>query len=290
MPLRIALLSCACLALLLVRPARADAPASAPSPETMAEQRLREIAEHQKAVLADAANERDTPDDPDLKARVDQVVHEYESLLRDNPDFAAGYASYGYMLWKVGARKEAVAILLKANQLDPDIPLVKNELGNYLAEEGKPMEALNYYLAAIRLEPGEPLYHYQLGTLLCEAEDDFLKSGEWTRDALDHSMQQAFKEAAQLAPERIEFTYRYAESFYDMRDPDWAEALKAWGGLEAHAQSDIERETMRLHEANVLLNMGKVDDARKVLDRITDPKLEQQKQKLVARLAPDRGR
>jgi tetratricopeptide (TPR) repeat protein len=287
MHLRPALFPLACLALLVARPARADAP---PAPETMAEQRLREIAEHQKAVLADAANERDTPDDPELKARVNQVVHEYESLLRDNPDFAAGYASYGYMLWRVGARKEAVAILLKANQLDPDIPLVKNELGNYLAEEGKPMEALNYFLAAIKLEPGEPLYHYQLGTLLCEAQDDFLRSGEWTRDALDHSMQQAFKTAAELAPERIEFTYRYAESFYDMRDPDWAEALKAWNGLEAHAQSDIERQTMRLHEANVLLNMERKADARKVLDSITDPKLELQKQKLVARMDQDKGR
>jgi tetratricopeptide (TPR) repeat protein len=287
MHLRTALLPCACLALLLARPARADAP---PAPETMAEQRLREIAENQKAVLADAANERDTPDDPDLKARVNQVVHEYESLLRDNPDFAAGYASYGYLLWRVGARKEAVAILLKANQLDPDIPLVKNELGNYLAEEGKPMEAINYYLAAIKLEPGEPLYHYQLGTLLCEAEDDFLRSGEWTRDSLDHSMQEAFKTAAQLAPDRIEFTYRYAESFYDMKDPDWAEALKAWGGLEAHAQSDIERQTMRLHEANVLLNLGKEGEARKVLDTVTDPKLDAQKQKLVARMAPAGGK
>src|SRR5208282_5215792 len=119
----------------------------------------------------------------------------YESLLRDNPDFAAGYASYGYMLWRVGARKEAVAILLKANQLDPDIPLVKNELGNYLAEEGKPMEALNYYLAAIKLEPGEPLYHYQLGTLLYEARDDFMKSGEWTRASIDKAMFEAFRKA-----------------------------------------------------------------------------------------------
>ena len=281
------LLSFACLALLMGRPARADAP---PAPETMAEQRLKEIAEHQKAVLADAANERDTPDDPELKARVNQIVHEYESLLRDNPDFAAGYASYGYMLWKVGARKEAVAILLKANQLDPDIALVKNELGNYLAEEGKPMEALNYFLAAIRLEPGEPLYHYQLGTLLYEAQDDFLRSGEWTRDALDHSMQQAFKTAAQLAPDRIEFTYRYAESFYDMKDPDWAEAMRVWGGLEAHAQSDIERQTMRLQEANVLIYMGRAADAGRVLDTVTDPKLDAQKQKLVARMAPDKGR
>jgi tetratricopeptide (TPR) repeat protein len=225
-----------------------------------------------------------------FKTQVEQLTHEYESLLKDNPEFAAGYASYGYMLWKVGLRKEAAAILLKANQFDPDIPLVKNELGNYLAEEGKPLEALNYYLAAVKLEPGEPLYHYQIGTLLYEARDDFLRSGEWSRAAVDHSMQEGFRRASELAPGRIEFSYRYAESFYDMQDPDWAAALKAWEVLEAHAQSEIERETMRLHEVNVLLNMGKADRARSVLDTVTDPTLALQKQKLVDRLAPGAGK
>jgi tetratricopeptide (TPR) repeat protein len=289
MHVRPALLSLAFLAFSIARCAGADA-APSPAPETMADQRLRQISERQMALLSDAATETDASNDPDLKAKVDQLVHEYESLLRDNPDFAAGYASYGYMLWKVGARKEAVAVLLRANELDPNIPLVKNELGNYLAEEGKPMEALNYYLAAVKLEPNQPLYHYQLGTLLVEARDDFLKSGEWTRASLDHSMHEAFSEAARLAPDRIEFVYRYAESFYDMKDPDWAEALKAWQGLDTHAQSDLERQTMRLHEVNVLLNMGKAADARKALDTITDPKLDLQKQKLVARLAPDGGK
>jgi tetratricopeptide (TPR) repeat protein len=283
------LLSLAFLAICIARSAAADA-VPVPAPETMADQRLREISEQQMALLSDAAAEPDASNDPDLKAKVDQLVHEYESLLRDNPTFAAGYASYGYMLWKVGSRKEAVAVLLKANELDPNIPLVKNELGNYLAEEGKPMEALNYYLAAIKLEPTQPLYHYQLGSLLVEARDDFLKSGEWTRPALDHSMHEAFGEAARLAPDRIEFVYRYAESFYDMKDPDWSEALKAWEGLEAHAQSDLERQTMRLHEVNVLLNMEKPADARKILDTVTDPKLDLQKQKLVARLTPDGGK
>ena len=47
---------------------------------------------------------------------------------------------------------------------------------------------------------------------------------------------------------------------------------------------------MRLQQANVLLNMGSADRARKVLDTVTDPTLEAQKQKLVARMAPDAGR
>jgi tetratricopeptide (TPR) repeat protein len=292
MPFRLTFLI-AVLAALVAPVARADTPAASnapPGPETMTEHRLKDIAEHQRILFADAVAQGKELDEAGFKTRVEQLTREYESLIRDNRDFAPGYASYGYMLWKVGLRKQAAAILLKANQLDPGIPLVKNELGNYLAEDGKPLEALNYFLAAINLEPTEPLYHYQLGTLLAEAKDDFLKSGEWSRAAIDHSMQEAFRKAAELAPDRIEFTYRYAESFYDVQEPDWAAALKAWEGLEARAQSDVERQTMRLHEVNVLLNMGKTDHARKVLDTVTDPKLEAQKQKMVARLEPEAGK
>ena len=271
----------AALAALLAPPAGA---------ETLPERRLKEIVEHQRVLFADAVAQGDAMDAAGFKTQVEQLTREYESLLKDNPDFAAGYASYGFMLWKVDLRKQAAAILLKANQLDPEIPLVKNELGNYLAEEGKPLEALNYYLSAVKLEPTEPLYHYQIGMLLYEARDDFLKSGEWSRAAIDHSMQEGFKRAAELAPERIEFGYRYAESFYDMLEPDWPAALKAWEGLEARGQSEIERQTMRLHQVNVLLNMGKADRARKVLDTVSDPTLAAQRQKMVDRMSPDAGK
>jgi tetratricopeptide (TPR) repeat protein len=267
--------------------AGADVPGES---ETMAERRLKDVAEHQKVLFSDATAQGKNMDDGNFKTGVEQLVHEYESLLHDNVEFAPGYAAYGYMLWRVGMRNQAVVNLTKANQLDPTIPLVKNELGNYYAEEGKPLEAVTYFQAAIKLEPTEPLYYYQLGTLLYEARDEFLHSGEWTRASVDHSMQEAFKRAADLAPERIEFSYRYAESFYDMDEPDWSEALKAWQVLDARAKSDIERQTMRLHEANVLLNMDDVEGARKVLSTVTDPALDGQKQKLVARIAPAAGK
>ena len=276
--------------LLAVTCAGADAPATPSEPETMAERKLKDISEHQRVLFADAAAQGKDLDTAEFKSQAEQLTREYESLLRDNPKFAAGYASYGYMLWKISARKQAVSILLKANQLDPDIPLVKNELGNYLAEEGKPLEALNYYLSAVKLDPKEPLYHYQIGTLLYEARDEFLRSGEWSRASIDHSMQEAFKNASEMAPGRIEFAYRYAESFYDMQDPDWPAALKAWQGMEAQAASEVERQTMRLHQANVLLNMGKAAEARKVLDTVTEPALQGQKDKLTVQLAPQAAR
>ena len=252
--------------------------------ESLADRTLRQLVEDQKALLAEEAKKSPDFDADNFQLQMQRVCQGYELLLKDNPKYAAGYAAYGYLLGKIGQRKASIAILLKANQLDPDMPLVKNQIGNFLAEDGHPLDALPYYLSAIKLDPKEPLYHYQLGTLLYVARDDFLKSGEWTADGLNHTMHKAFQEAAELAPDRLEFTYRYAESFYDLTTPDWDGALKAWNALESKGQSDMEKQTMRLHVINVLLKQEKFDQARALLDGITEPSLQGQKQKLVAQL------
>ena len=270
------------VSLLLVVVSLVSLPLRAAESETMAERTFKRITERQRDLFAEAAKQGDQLDEGHFKAQVQVLIHDYELLLRENPKLAAGHAAYGYLLGKVGMKKESSAMLLKANQLDPDIALVKNQLGNYLAEEGKPREAVNYFLAAIKLEPNEPLYHYQLGTLLAEARDDFLKGGEWTRAALDQSMSKAFQRATELAPGRFEFAYRYAESFYDLASPDWATALKLWAALEEKAPTPVERQTMRLHAANILFKSGKPDHARTLLDTVDEPALQKQKQKLVA--------
>jgi len=260
-------------------------PLRAAESETLAERTLKQIAARQRDLFADAEKQGDKLDQEGFRAQVQSVAHDYERLLQDNPKYADGYAAYGGLLGKVGMRKESAVMLLKANQLDQDIPFVKNQLGNYLAEEGKPLEAAPYFLAAIKLAPNEPLYHYQLGTLLAAARDDFIRSGDWTRAALDEAMHRAFQRAAELAPDRIEFTYRYGESFYDLETPDWDGALKVWAALEEKAATPIERQTMRLHAANVLIKQGKPDHARALLETVDEPTLQTQKQKLVAQLA-----
>lgn len=277
--------ACAAALVSLALLGSAAADATLPS-ETMAVRTLKRIAERQREIFATAAKQGENLDEGSFKQQVQSLSHDYEQLLRANPDFAAGYAAYGFLLSKVDMRKEATAILLKANQLDPDIALVKNQLGNILAEDGKPLQAAPYFLAAIKIEPEEPLYHYQLGTLLAEARDAFLQAetGGWTRTSVDGAMHHAFKRAAELAPDRFEFAYRYAESFYDLEKPDWDAALKAWSDLEDKAPTAIERQTMRLHAANILLKIGKSDHARALLATVDEPKLQGQKQKLIAQL------
>jgi tetratricopeptide (TPR) repeat protein len=272
------------LLLLLTLTLAVAAPLRATDTESMADRTLGQLVERQKSLLAEEAKKSPQFDADNFQTQMQLVCQGYELLLRDNPSYAPGYAAYGYLLGKIGQRKASIAILLRANQLDPDLPLVKNQVGNFLAEEGRPLEALPYFLAAIKLEPKEPLYHYQLGTLLHEARDEFIKSGQWTADGLNHAMHEAFRQAAELAPDRIEFTYRYAESFADMENPDWDAALKAWNTVEARTKSELERQVIQLQVINVLIKQGKTDHARVLLENVTEAKLQEQKQKLVAQL------
>ncbi len=255
--------------------------------ETMGERALKSIVERQKVLLAEVADTRQAGsklDQDSLRTQLEGLLHEYELLVQQNPDFAAAYASYGYLLSQLDQPKEAMLALLKADHLDPNIALVKNELGNFLAEDGKPLEAADYFRAAIKLAPDEPLYEYQLGTLLYEARDTFIAKGGYTRAEIDRDLQAAFRRAAELAPDRIEFTYRYAQSWADLEHPDWDQAYRAWSALAAEAASPFDRQVYILQEANVRVQQGRFADVRALLAQVSEPRLLPKKQILVAQL------
>ena len=261
-----------------------EKPVPAPAVEA-----LKTLVERQRALLAKAATTTTQTEVDDLRSQFQELVFAYDDYLKKYPDVAAGYVSYALLLNQpvIEERKRAVVLLMKANQLDPNLPLVKNQLGNYLAEEGKPLDALNYYLAAVKLAPDEPLYHYQIGSLLTEAREDFIKSGAWTRATIDQAMQDAFEKASALAPGNIGYAYRFGESFYDLERPEWSAALVFWRALEEKVAAPLEKETIRLHQANVLIHQRKFVEARIVLATVKDEKLQAQKQKLIAQLAAE---
>ncbi len=146
-------------------------PLRAADEETLPERQLKKLVAQQQELLAEAAKDHTKVNEDSFRTQMESVCSGYEVLLRDNPTMAEGFAAYGYLLTKLGQDKEAIRVLLKANELDQDQPLVKNQIGNILAEQGHPVDALTYYLAAAKLAPKEPLYHYQIGTLLHEGRD-----------------------------------------------------------------------------------------------------------------------
>jgi len=253
--------------------------------DTLAEKDLRDAVAREKEIFARVQGEGETLDRARFQADLQSLVSTYDVLIQKNPDYAPAYIAYGVLLSRVGMAKAAAAILMKANKLDPNVPLVKNQMAMLLAEDGRPIEALPWLMAAIDLAPNEPLYHYHMGKLLNDARDDFLKAGEWTRAALDRSMLAAFRKAAELSPDVWVYTYRYAEAFYDLETPQWDEALKQWSALEAKAKPGVEQDTVRLHAANVLIKKGDPERARLLLAMVTSESLLKQKQTLLDQMA-----
>jgi tetratricopeptide (TPR) repeat protein len=253
--------------------------------ETMAEKSLKEIVTRQKDIFAKAEADKEHLDEAWLRGELQGVVSSYDVLIQKSPDFAAGYAAYGLLLAKVGMTKEAAGMLMKANQLDGNIAVVKNEIARLLIEDGKVAEALPWLTAAVDLEPNEPLYHYHLGKLLTEGRDDLIATGQFTRATLDKAMLDAFQKAAALAPTNFSYAYRAAEAYYDLAEPKWDDALAAWGALETRAQPGLEQQTIRLHAANILIKTGKFDHARALMVTVTAAALQKQKQTLLDELA-----
>jgi tetratricopeptide (TPR) repeat protein len=252
--------------------------------DAVAEAKLKELVAHQKTIFAEAEKAGEKLDEENIRGQLQQLGNEYETLIGRNPKFVPAYVAYGLFLGKVDNRKDAIGILLKANALDKNIPVVKNQLGNYLAEEGKPIEAMNYYLSAIQLEPKEALYHLQLGNLIAEARADFMKTGQWTRTDLDKTMQNAFLQAMQCAPDDWRFGYRYGLSFYQVEKPDWDAALQFWKDFEKKLPADTQQGAARINQAKVLLAKGLPEDAKTVLGTVTEPALADEKEKLIAEI------
>jgi len=241
--------------------------------ETLAERNLKQLVTKERAIwtsLQEATNEVDIEA---AKPRFQDVLNGYDSLIRDNPEFVPGFVAYGLLLARIEERKASRAVFMQANKLDPNIAVVKNQLGNYLVEEARYKEALPYYLAAIELEPREPLYHYQLGVLLTEFMDNFLRDRLYDRKTIEGQMQTAFLRASKLDPDSWAYAYRYAESFYDLETPNWDEAISHWSSLEERAHPGIERQTVQLHEANILIKQGRFLAARDILEEVTEPVL-----------------
>jgi tetratricopeptide (TPR) repeat protein len=273
----------AALALLLAAPTLALAN---PGRSTPPEEALKALAARQRDLLDRASKKTSQEELEDLRQPLQSLCFDYEDFLRRHPGIAAGYVAYAMLLDHpiIDERRRATGLLLRANQIDPELALVKNQLGNHVAEEGRPLEALNYYLAAIRLEPKEPLYHYQLGTLLAEAGDAFVTSGEWTRPKLDEALLRAFSEAMRLSPNDWRYAYRYGLAYYDVEKPDWTAALAFWTSFESHVQPGIEQQTCRLHQARIQTRLGRSEEARRLLGTVDAAPLARQRDALLAEI------
>lgn len=264
-----------------VAPAAAEAKGGG---DAAAVKTLKEIVARQRAALAEVAKKETADEAEDVRPKLQRVADDYEALVKAHPDFAAAWAAYGLFLCEpvIDHRKPALALLFKANGLDGELPVVKNQIGVLLAEEGRMIEALNYFIAASDLAPEEALYHFQIGLVLDEARESFLKTRAWSAATIDKTVVEAFRRAAELAPERTDYAYRGAEAYFSLAEPRWEEALKAWSALEKRLKGDIEKQAVRLQMARVEWKIGHAALARELAASVGVAELQAQKARLLA--------
>jgi tetratricopeptide (TPR) repeat protein len=208
-------------------------------------------------------------------------VQSYRSYLVDQPDDVSAYILYGKLLRRVQENEQAFLAFLKADELDPEIAVVKQQIGNHLAEEGKGKAALTFYLRAVDLEPETAVYHFALGQLIQDFRDEFIQDGIFTRDALEREMLKAFRRAAALDTENFDYQMRLGEAYYDLSSPDWKAALVHWNKLRKQAASSLQREILDLHRARVLGKLGRTEEALALLEAALNPALQNSKQQVL---------
>ena len=242
---------------------------------------LKQLNDREQAAYARYEKALAREDVHSVQTELQSIVDGYERLINASPEYAAAYVSYGLMLHRIGERKTSNAILARADELDPYHAIVKNQLGNYQAEEGNYLEAMAFYNMAIDLRPEEPLYHYQLGNLLFAYKKFFIDDKLFLLDGIDLEIQKKFREAAMLGPAHLPYRLRYAQSFFDVARPNWEVALEEWQQLVDFVESPEEKQMMQLYMARTRFLMGHHTAARKIIRKIDELSLEYSKQLLI---------
>lgn len=248
-------------------------------------ERLLKIAKSEEKIYQKIAEDPLFYSDDDLERRITELAHSYRNYLKDNPDDADAHILYGKLLRRMNQPNEAFTHFLKADELEPKVAVVKQQIGNHLAEAGEGDTALIYYLQAVELDPEVAIYQYGLGELLYSFGSDYIKEELYTRDAIDREMLKAFTKALQLDPENQDYQMRLGEAYYDQASPDWKAALLHWNKVRDKSELGIRTEIIDLHRARVMAELGRYEEAKALAESIDNPALQKSRQQVLDEIA-----
>jgi Flp pilus assembly protein TadD len=96
------------------------------------------------------------------------AIAEYETALKQAPNYVPALLSYGHLLDHQGKLAEATKLYQRAVKANPKEAAAYNDLGLCLARRGMAADAIGALGAAVQLQPDRPLYRNNLAVLLVE--------------------------------------------------------------------------------------------------------------------------
>ncbi|MGA4645675.1 tetratricopeptide repeat protein [Limisphaera sp. 4302-co] len=208
-----------------------------------------------------------------IKARIGEVREAYEAFLRKHPDHARARLAYGSFLNEIKDEEGAVVQWEKARQLDPTNPAAWNNLANYYGHRGPVTNAFRYYQRAIELDPREPVYYHNFGTTVYLFRKDAMEYFGITEQQVFDKALDLYARALQLDPTNFFLAHDIAQTYYGIRPLRTNEALLAWTYTLGLARDAIERQGVLIHMARIRILAGQFDQARALLEKVTEPAL-----------------
>lgn len=195
------------------------------------------------------------------KARMHRLEGDYQRFLNHHPQHARAMVAYGGLLDDQGREDEAMRWWERAIAVDPREAYAYNSLANHYGHAGHADRALRYYEKAIELAPTEPIFRFNWATTCQLFRNESKAVYGWDKDEIfRHSLEQ-FRSARDLSPQDFDLSVAYAETFYEMPTPDWAEAYQAWQFCLHQPLSDRNRQFVCANLARVCIRLGHYDEA-----------------------------
>ena len=246
---------------------------------------LMDIVESEKTLVE--RMQSDIPEEKleaEIELRISTIIEAYKTYLENYPRNVFAKILYGKFLRKTNKPKEANEVFLEIHEDNPKIAVVNQNLALYAAEVGDYENAYKFFESSIALEPETALFHYQFGEFLYTYKNTLVKRQILTISQWEDKMKLSFRKAHKLEPENRDFHARWAESFFDVFQPDWNKALAIWDELISTSTNLFERDVMNLQKARVLIELSRYYEARELIEGVKDPALVGSKQKLLKQL------
>lgn len=249
---------------------------------TLAQRELLEILELQKNFELDCKVKKMS--ETEKQGRLSEIERRWAAYMLENNSDTTSLILFGKFLKSNKNLADARLVFERADKLNPNIAVVKQQLANFEMESKNFASAYDYILKACELEPQTALYHYQLGDLIYFSGTIIAKKRLISKEYLERQMLEAFRKAASLNKANDKFLTRYAQTFYDISNPNWTEAMEAWREVLKNSKDPLARENALLNMTQVAMEISDFKSAEKFLKQVSLPDFNAQKAHIERRL------
>lgn len=230
-------------------------------------------------------DEMETLSENERLRRAADVAERFDAFLSRFPESVPARYFYAEFLRDGGENARAEKLLSEAEKIEPTFAPVQFLFAEILASRGAVEEALPRFFAAVSADPGNARARGVFGEFLLEKRERLLEKKCFaSRAEIDAKMQSEFLAACAADAENFGAFWRFAESFYDVENPNWERALAAWERVERKIPAEKRAELLpavALHRARALAELGRFDEADAILRETAGvPALERSRRKV----------